>query len=40
VLVVDDHPPQRELTELMLRDAGYDVRQAEDGKMALEVVRT
>ncbi len=40
VLVVDDHVVQRELTEIVLRDAGYDVRQAEDGKAALEVMRT
>jgi CheY-like chemotaxis protein len=39
VLVVDDHPATRQLTELVLRDAGYDVRQAEDGAAALEIVR-
>ncbi|HYE90320.1 MAG TPA: response regulator [Terriglobales bacterium] len=39
VLVVDDHADTRDLTELVLRDAGYDVRQAEDGVDALEVIR-
>ncbi len=39
VLVVDDHPATRQLTELVLRDAGYDVQMAEDGATALEVVR-
>jgi len=39
VLVVDDHADTRDLTELVLRDAGYEVRQAEDGGAALKVIR-
>ena len=39
VLVVDDHRDTRGLIELLLQDAGYDVRQAEDGTMALDVAR-
>jgi len=39
VLVVDDHRDTRGLMELLLQDAGYDVRQAEDGTMALDVAR-
>ena len=39
ILVVDDHADTRNLTELILQDEGYDVRQAEDGVSALEVAR-
>lgn len=39
VLVVDDHRDTRKLTELLLQDAGYDVRTAEDGEAALDVAR-
>ena len=39
VLVVDDHRDTRGLIELLLQDAGYEVMQAEDGTMALDVAR-
>jgi len=39
VLVVDDHRDTRKLTELVLEDAGYDVRGAEDGAAALDAAR-
>lgn len=38
VLVVDDDPDVREATVEALRDAGYDVREAVNGKHALAVL--
>jgi two-component system cell cycle response regulator DivK len=38
VLVVEDHPLNRELAEAILERAGYDVVLAEDGETALETV--
>src|SRR5512135_685157 len=38
VLVVDDQPENRELLEELLTEAGYTVRQAADGRAALEEV--
>src|SRR5690606_28970684 len=38
ILVVDDDPPVREMMELVLRSAGYDVRGAADGKAGLAQV--
>lgn len=35
VLVVDDHPPSRQLLVEMLRSVGFEVREAEDGVVAL-----
>jgi CheY-like chemotaxis protein len=39
VIVVDDHRDTRKLTELLLGDAGYDVKTAEDGVAALDIAR-
>lgn len=39
VLVVDDHPANRKLLRIHLESEGYDVREAEDGVQALEVLR-
>lgn len=38
ILVVDDNPPFRHLVVAWLREAGYDVHQADDGEDALEVL--
>jgi DNA-binding NtrC family response regulator len=38
VLVVEDHPPLRELIENVLNDAGYNVITAADGNEALRIV--
>jgi two-component system cell cycle response regulator DivK len=38
VLVVEDHPLNRELAEAILERAGYDVTVAEDGETALDRV--
>jgi len=38
ILVVDDHPENRELLQAHLDDLGYDVREARDGVEALEAV--
>ncbi len=38
VLVVEDHPLNRELAEAILERAGYDVLTAEDGETALRTV--
>jgi CheY-like chemotaxis protein len=38
VLVVEDHPLNRELAEAILERAGYDVAVAEDGETALDRV--
>jgi CheY-like chemotaxis protein len=39
IVVVDDHADTRDLTELVLRDAGYEVQTTGDGTAALEVAR-
>ena len=39
VLLVDDDPDVREVTEYMLRDLGFDVRTAADGRQAIEAFR-
>lgn len=38
VLVVDDHPVNRLLVSVMLREAGYEVGEAENGQQALDKV--
>jgi CheY-like chemotaxis protein len=38
VLVVEDHPPLRELIENILNDAGYNVITAADGNEALRIL--
>jgi DNA-binding response OmpR family regulator len=40
VLVVDDELSIRSLLEELLSDAGYDVRLAENGEMALDILKT
>jgi len=40
ILVVDDEPSLRALTAEALRDEGYEVRTAENGKHALEMLAT
>lgn len=40
VLVVDDHPVNRQVASMMLAAAGFDVETAEDGAQALEAVRS
>ena len=40
ILIVDDYADNRELLRLMLEGADYLVREAADGHMALEMVRT
>jgi signal transduction histidine kinase/DNA-binding response OmpR family regulator len=39
VLLVDDNPVNRRVAELMLKKAGYEVMQADDGKVAVELIR-
>ena len=39
VLVVDDHPVNRLLVSVMLREAGYEVGEAENGRQALDKLR-
>lgn len=39
VLVVDDDPAMRRVVELVLREAGYSVRTAEDGEAAFRAVK-
>src|SRR5438046_1129848 len=38
VLVAEDHPDTRELFALMLAHEGFDVKQAENGREALELL--
>jgi CheY-like chemotaxis protein len=38
ILVVDDDPGVRRLSELVLKSAGYEVRSAENGLQALEMM--
>lgn len=40
VLVVDDHPVNRQVASMMLAAAGFDVETADDGAQALEAVRS
>ena len=40
VLVVDDHPVNREIACLMLRTAGHEAEAVEDGPSAIEAVQT
>lgn len=39
VLVVDDHPVNRLLVGVLLREAGYEVAEAENGMQALDKLR-
>ena len=38
ILVVDDEQPIRELTKMILEDAGYEVATAENGREAIEKI--
>jgi len=38
ILIVDDEPEMRELHQLLLLDAGFQVISAEDGKNAIEII--
>lgn len=40
VLVVDDHPVNRQMASMMLESAGFHVKTAENGQEAVEAVRT
>ena len=40
ILVVDDHPVNRQVASMMLAAAGFDVETAEDGAQAVEAVRS
>lgn len=40
ILVVDDHPVNRQVASMMLLAAGFDVETAEDGAQAVEAVRS
>jgi two-component system, chemotaxis family, chemotaxis protein CheY len=39
VLIVDDDPHVRKMLHLALLQGGYDVREAEDGEQAIEVIQ-
>ncbi|HKO41717.1 MAG TPA: response regulator [Pyrinomonadaceae bacterium] len=39
ILIADDHEDNRELLHLVLRGAGYSVREAKDGSECLELAR-
>ena len=39
IIIADDHEDNRELVYLMLRGAGYSVREAKDGSECLELAR-
>lgn len=39
ILIADDHEDNRELLHLMLRGAGYSVREAKNGSECLELAR-
>ena len=39
ILIADDHEDNRELLHLMLRGAGYSVREAQNGSECLELAR-
>ncbi|MGN6393637.1 MAG: response regulator [Gemmatimonadales bacterium] len=40
ILVVDDEPGVRRIIQRMLEESGYQVYEAGDGRMALDLVRT
>ncbi len=40
ILVVDDEPDVRKVMRMTLQKAGYDVKEAEDGQKAIEVINT
>jgi two-component system, chemotaxis family, chemotaxis protein CheY len=40
ILAVDDSPSMREMVVYLLRDAGYEVVEADDGEKALELARS
>lgn len=40
ILVVDDHPVNRQVASMMLAAAGFDVETADDGAQAVEAVRS
>ncbi len=39
ILIADDHDDNRELLQLLLANAGYDVREARDGRECLTLAR-
>jgi two-component system, OmpR family, phosphate regulon response regulator PhoB len=39
ILIVEDHPTMREAMRLVLEGEGFDIREAGDGRSALEMVR-
>ena len=39
ILIADDHDDNRELLQLLLANAGYDVREARDGEECLAMAR-
>ena len=39
ILIADDHDDNRELLQLLLANAGYDVREAKDGQECLSMAR-
>ena len=39
ILIADDHDDNRELLQLLLLNAGYDVREAKDGSECLAIAR-
>lgn len=39
VLIADDHDDNRELLKLLLTGAGYDVREARDGRECVEIAQ-
>ncbi len=39
ILIADDHDDNRELLQLLLRGAGYDVKEARDGSECLTIAR-
>ena len=39
ILIADDHEDNRELLHLLLRSAGYSVREAKNGSECLEIAR-
>ena len=39
ILIADDHDDNRELLQLLLAGAGYDVREARDGRECLAIAR-
>lgn len=40
ILIADDHDDNRELLQLLLAGAGYNVREAKDGSECLAIART